>query len=63
MFGGGSNCSIGALTPVLALFGGIVCLCETITNGGATDSFLVAIGVILASWVFEKKTLSDLIIL
>ena len=48
--------AFGALTPILALFGGVVFLGETITTGGVMGIFLVAVGVILASGSFEKNT-------
>ncbi|MDC0993612.1 DMT family transporter [Alphaproteobacteria bacterium] len=48
--------AFGALTPVLALFGGVVFLSETITTEGVMGIFLVAVGVILASGSFEKNT-------
>jgi len=48
--------AFGALTPILALFGGMVFLGETITTGGVMGIFLVAVGVILASGSFEKNT-------
>ena len=54
--GAAQTAAFGALTPVLALLGGIVALGETITTGGVMGIFLVAIGVILASGVFEKNT-------
>ena len=52
--GAAQTAAFGALTPVLALFGGIVFLGETITAGVVAGIFLVAIGVILASGSFEK---------
>ena len=52
--GAAQTAAFGALTPVLALFGGIVFLGETITAGVVVGIFLVAIGVILASGSFEK---------
>ena len=52
--GAAQTAAFGALTPVLALFGGIVFLGETITAGVVVGVFLVAIGVILASGSFEK---------
>ena len=52
--GAAQTAAFGALTPVLALFGGIVFLGETITAGVVVGIFLVAIGVILASGGFEK---------
>jgi drug/metabolite transporter (DMT)-like permease len=54
--GAAQTAAFGALTPVLALFGGIVFLGETITTGGVMGIFLVAIGVGLASGSFEKNT-------
>lgn len=48
--------AFGALTPILALFGGVVFLGEAITTGGVMGIFLVAVGVILASGSFEKNT-------
>jgi drug/metabolite transporter (DMT)-like permease len=48
--------AFGALTPILALFGGMVFLGETITTGGVMGIFLVAVGVILASGSFQKNT-------
>jgi len=48
--------AFGALTPILALFGGIVFLGEMITTGGVMGIFLVAVGVVLASGSFEKNT-------
>ena len=48
--------AFGALTPILALCGGVVFLGETITTGGVMGIFLVAVGVILASGSFEKNT-------
>ena len=54
--GAAQTAAFGALTPVLALFGGVVFLGETITAGGVMGIFLVAIGVILASGSFEKNT-------
>ena len=52
--GAAQTAAFGALTPVLALFGGIVFLGETITAGVVVGIFLVAIGVSLASGSFEK---------
>jgi drug/metabolite transporter (DMT)-like permease len=52
--GAAQTAAFGALTPVLALFGGIFFLNETITSGGVMGIFLVALGVILASGSFEK---------
>ena len=52
--GAAQTAAFGALTPVLALFGGIVFLGETITAGVVVGIFLVAIGVILASGSLEK---------
>ena len=52
--GAAQTAAFGALTPVLALFGGIVFLGETITGGVVVGIFLVAIGVILASGSLEK---------
>ena len=54
--GAAQTAAFGALTPVLALFGGVVFLGETITAGGVMGIFLVAVGVILASGSFEKNT-------
>ena len=54
--GAAQTAAFGALTPVLALFGGVVFLGETITAGGVMGIFLVATGVILASGSFEKNT-------
>ena len=54
--GAAQTAAFGALTPVLALFGGIVFLGETITTGGVIGIFFVAIGVILASGSSEKNT-------
>ena len=48
--------AFGALTPILALYGGVVFLGETITTEGVMGIFLVAVGVILASGSFEKNT-------
>ncbi|MDA8717561.1 EamA/RhaT family transporter, partial [Alphaproteobacteria bacterium] len=48
------SAAFGALTTVLALFGGIVFLSETIITGGLMGIFLVALGVILASGSFKK---------
>ncbi len=54
--GAAQTAAFGALTPILALFGGVVFLNETITTGGVMGIFLVAVGVILASGSFEKNT-------
>ena len=54
--GAAQTAAFGALTPILALFGGAVFLNETITTGGVMGIFLVAVGVILASGSFEKNT-------
>jgi drug/metabolite transporter (DMT)-like permease len=54
--GAAQTAAFGALTPILALFGGVVFLGETITTGGVMGIFLVAVGVILASGSFEKNT-------
>ena len=54
--GAAQTAAFGALTPVLALFGGVVFLNETITTGGVMGIFLVAVGVILASGSFETDT-------
>ncbi|MDB3880469.1 EamA family transporter, partial [Alphaproteobacteria bacterium] len=54
--GAAQTAAFGALTPVLALFGGIIFLNETITTGGIIGIFLVATGVILASGSVEKNT-------
>ena len=53
--GAAQTAAFGALTPILALFGGVVFLSETITTGGVVGIFLVAVGVILASGSLEKK--------
>jgi drug/metabolite transporter (DMT)-like permease len=54
--GAAQTAAFGALTPVLALFGGVLFLSETITTGGIIGIFLVALGVILASGSLEKNT-------
>ncbi|MDA8649595.1 DMT family transporter [Alphaproteobacteria bacterium] len=54
--GAAQTAAFGALTPILALFGGVVFLNEMITTGGVMGIFLVAVGVILASGSFEKNT-------
>jgi drug/metabolite transporter (DMT)-like permease len=54
--GAAQTAAFGALTPILALFGGVVFLSETITTGGVMGILLVAVGVILASGSFEKNT-------
>jgi drug/metabolite transporter (DMT)-like permease len=54
--GAAQTAAFGALTPILALFGGIFFLGEMITTGSVMGIFLVAVGVILASGSFEKNT-------
>ena len=53
--GAAQTASFGALTPILAMVGGMLFLGETITIGSASGVFLVALGVLLASGSFEKK--------
>ena len=47
--------AFGALTPILALLGGAVFLGETVTIIKTLGVVLVALGVVMASGIFEKK--------
>ena len=47
--------AFGALTPILALLGGVVFLGETFTLTASFGVVLVAFGVVMASGVFDKQ--------
>ena len=47
--------AFGALTPILALLGGVVFLGETFTLIDSFGVILVALGVVIASGVFDKQ--------
>ena len=47
--------AFGALTPILALLGGVVFLGETFTIVASFGVVLVALGVVMASGVFDKQ--------
>ena len=47
--------AFGALTPILAMLGGIMFLNETVPATKMVGVFLVAIGVFLASGILKQK--------
>jgi len=47
--------AFGALTPILALLGGVVFLGETFTPTASFGVVLVAFGVVMASGIFDKQ--------
>ena len=51
--------AFGALTPILAMLGGLVFLNETVPGIKMIGIFLVAIGVFLASGVLKHKSYKD----
>ena len=53
--GAPQTAAFGALTPILALLGGVTLLGETITNGKILGVILVGVGVILASGVCSTQ--------
>ena len=52
--GPAQTAAFGALTPILALIGGLIFLGETITLLKSVGIFIVAIGVVFASGILEK---------